>query len=158
MGPPWDWCAILVRKAGGLKYGHEGALIGRIQGDRAVDYITRFIEKHRYGRWKEILLGYAILCLLSGVASAWGSRHFLSSFALWTLAHALYLPVLFACLGLSIGAGIYVSRISRLAALGWIVGITALVVFSWTIVTVVGDVPGIGWRFLAIFDHQPGDY
>jgi hypothetical protein len=123
-----------------------------------VDYIRRFIEKHRYGRWKEILIGYAILCLLSGVASAWGSRHFLSSFALWTLTHALYLPVLFLCLGLSIWIGMYSGRMSRLTVVGWVVGIAVFAIVGWTIPDLIGKVPGIGWRFMGLLNSQHSDY
>lgn len=158
MGPPWDWCAILVRKGGQSQKGYEVAVISRIQGDRAVDYIKRFIEKHRYGRWKEVLIGYAILCLLSGVASAWGSRHFLSSFVLWTLTHAIYLPLIFVCLGLSIWVGIYAHSLSRLTVVGWIVGIAAFAIVSWTIPDLIGKIPGIGWRFMAVLNSQHSDY
>jgi hypothetical protein len=149
---------MLVQNAGSLRKGYKGGVFGRIQGGRAVDYIRRFIEKHRYGRWKEILIGYAILCLLSGLASAWGSRHFLSSFALWTLTHALYLPVIFLCLGLSIWVGMYAGRISRLTIVGWVVGIAAFAIVSWTIPSLVGQIPGIGWRFLAILNSPHSDY
>ena len=149
---------MLVREADSLWKGHQGAVISRVQGDRAVDYIRRFIEKHRDGRWKEILIGYAILCLLSGVASAWGSRRFLSSFALWSLTHALYLPVIFLCLGLSILIGVYAARVSRLKIFGWVLGIAAFAVVSWTIPSLVGQIPGIGWRFLAILNSPHSDY
>ena len=149
---------MLVRKVGGLRKGYKGAVISRIHGDKAVDYLRRFIEKHRYGRWKEILLGYAILCLLSAIASAWGSRHFLSSIALWTLTHALYLPAIFLCLGLPIWIGVHADRVSRLPAIGWIVGIASFVIVSWTIPYLVGQIPGIGWRFLAVLNSSHSDY
>lgn len=123
-----------------------------------MDYIKHFIEKHRYGRWKEILIGYALLCLLSGGASAWGSRHFLSSFALWTLTHALYLPVLFLCLGLSIWIGMRAGRMSRLTVFGWVVGIAVFAIVSRTIPDLIGKVPGIGWRFMAVLNSQHSDY
>lgn len=149
---------MLVQNAGSPRKGYKGGLFSRIQGGKAVDYIRRFIEKHRYGRWKEILIGYATLCLLSGLASAWGSRHFLSSFFLWSLTHALYLPVLFFCFGLSCFAGVYAGRISRLVAVGWIVGIATLAIVTWTIPDAIGKIPGIGWRFMAVLNSQHSDY
>lgn len=145
-------------KSGQSQKGLQRAVISRIQGGGVVDSIRRFIEKHRYVRWKEILIGYAILCLLSGVASAWGSRHFLSSFFLWSLTHALYLPFLFFCLGFSYFAGAYAGRISRLVAVGWIVGIAALLIVTWTIPDLIGKIPGIGWRFLSVLSSQHADY
>ncbi len=123
-----------------------------------MDYIRRFIEKHRYGRWKEILIGYAILCLLSGVASAWGSRHFFSSLALWTLTHALYLPVLFICLGLSIWIGMCAGRTSKLTVVGWVLGIAAFAIMGWAIPGLIGKIPGIGWRFMVVLNSQHSDY
>lgn len=149
---------MLVREAGNLRKGHKAAVSSWDQGDMAVDYIRRFIDKHRYGRWKEMLIGYAILCLLSGLASAWKSRHFISSFALWTLTHALYLPVLFICLGLPIWVGAYASKVSKLTLVGWIVGIGAFAIVSWSIPYFVGQIPGIGWRFLAVLNSQDADY
>jgi hypothetical protein len=123
-----------------------------------VDYIRRFIDKHRHGMWKEILIGYAILCLLSGVVSAWGSRHFVSSFALWTLTHALYLPVIFACLGLSIWVGVCAGKLSRLTVIGWVAGIAAFAIVSWAITNFAGQIPGIGWRFMTVLNSPHSDY
>ena len=149
---------MLVREADIFIKDYKDGSIRLNHGDLEVDYIRRFIEKHRYGRWKEILIGYAIVCLLSGVASAWGSRHFLSSLFLWTLTHALFLPIIFVCVGGAIWAGVYAGRISRLSVIGWIVGIAMFALVSWTIPYLVGQIPGIGWRFSAVLNSSHSEY
>lgn len=123
-----------------------------------MDYIKRFIEKHRYGPWKEILIGYAVVCLISGAVSAWNSRHFLSSFALWSITNALYFPVIFACFGLSIWAGVLTAKISRLQTVGWIAGVAAFFFIGWALPYMVSHIPGIGWRLLAIQSASLDDY
>ncbi|WP_143524645.1 hypothetical protein [Pseudomonas syringae] len=123
-----------------------------------MEYIKRFIEKHRYGPWKGILIGYLVLCGVSGVMSAWNSRHFLPSFVLWTCTHLLYLPVMAACLGLSIWPGVLAEKSSKLPIIGWIVGIAAFFIVSVFILYLVGEIPGIGWRFKVILSSSNDDY
>lgn len=123
-----------------------------------MNYLKNLIEKHRYGPWKAIFLGYLILCLLSGIGSAWGNYHFVSSALLWTLTHALYLPILLGWLALSIWAGITAGRLSGLQVIGWIAGLVTAFVFIGLLQAGISHIPGIGWRFAAILDSSHDDY
>lgn len=122
-----------------------------------MDYVKGFIKKHQRGPWKGMLIGYLALCSAAGVSSAWGSHHFLSSFALWTITHALYIPVILSMLGFAAWAGISVSNISKSSVLGLIVGIAAFCIYSLAILNFAGEIPGIGWRFMRIINSSGGD-
>ncbi|KTB84339.1 hypothetical protein AO069_23375 [Pseudomonas syringae pv. syringae PD2774] len=121
-------------------------------------YIKGFIERHRYGPWKEVLIAYLIFCLIFGLCSAWKDRHFISSFVLWTVTNALYLPILISGMGTAIWIGVMAAKLSKFKALGWIAGIASFIGFSYVIVFVIGEIPGIGWRLLVIMDRSGSDY
>ncbi|MFA0921644.1 hypothetical protein ALP73_200065 [Pseudomonas coronafaciens pv. garcae] len=123
-----------------------------------MQYLKSLFEKHRHGPWRAILGGYGILCLFSGIGSAWGNYHFVSSALLWTLTHALYLPFLFGFFFASVWVGMTIGRVSRLQILGWIAGIATAFTLVWLISKGISHIPGIGWRFTALLDHASGDY
>lgn len=145
-----------VFTVGSMTVSHK-FFLNRGKGGAILDYIKSFIQKHRYGPWKGILVGYLVLCAAAGVSSAWGSHHFLSSFALWTVTHALYVPVIFSILGFAAWAGISTGNISKSSVLGLIVGIAAFCVYSVAILNFAGEIPGIGWRFMRIINSSGSD-
>lgn len=52
----------------------------------------------------------------------------------------------------------YAGRMSRLTVVGWVVGIAVFAIVGWTIPDLIGKVPGIGWRFMALLNSQHSDY
>jgi len=108
--------------------------------------------------WGRVAIVYVALCAFLAICSAWGVRHFVSSFVLWLITNLIYLPTIFAPFAAAAWAGIKVSKLSRNVWVGWAVGILLAVLLSACATWLVSHIPGIGWRFSRMLSTRDGDY
>jgi hypothetical protein len=95
---------------------------------------------------------------LDAIRRAWGSSHPASSFFLWWLTGALYLPLIVSPFAAAIYCGMKAGKKSGQVWLGWIVGLALAFVFSGVVTWAITEIPGIGWRFRAFLEASGDDY
>lgn len=102
-----------------------------------------------------ILLG----SFIDAIRRAWNAYEFFPSFLLWWVAGALYLPIILSPFAAAYFVGKYVARRSDRDWLGWLVGFIAVFLFTGAVLTIVGSIPGVGWRFNVFLGSSGiGDY
>lgn len=99
-----------------------------------------------------------LVSCIDAIRRAWSSYEFFPSFLLWWITGALYLPIIISPWVAAYFAGTYIAKLSGRNWLGWALGLMAWFLLSGAVLTIIGLIPGIGWRFMAFSSSASGDY
>lgn len=108
---------------------------------------------YHWNRWLLFgSMGLVVLLCLS-LADSVGERNYLQSVIEIFFAYLIYPVVIFGPVAAGVWLGVKVAARSQQNWLGWITGITTYLILGVAGLSLVTEIPGIGWRIQAILDN-----